>query len=160
VTDLHKAVGGQGGSRSQAGGEGDRRLPARTSCEVKGGALRTSRMQMVRSREPEDREGPLHDRVPTRPRCPPIVRSSEALAASQTCTSPTLVPTARCVPARAAEPCQRGASPRLPPLASRPWPRRGAPLCAQQTDVTVSCPRSHSLVTWGEGREGGRDGPP
>ena len=62
---------------------------------------------------------PDQQSVPTRAWCPDIERVVWHLAASQICTSPTLVPTARWVPR-----------------------------CVHETDVTESSgPRSHSLVT-------------
>mmetsp|Transcript_818 Transcript_818/g.1934 ORF Transcript_818/g.1934 Transcript_818/m.1934 type:complete len:200 (+) Transcript_818:422-1021(+) len=102
----------------------DQRRP-HTSCLwpesllVKCSGTRTSRCRMSRSRLPDESVCPDQHSVPTRAWCPLIVRVVWHFAASHICTSPTLVPTARCVPR-----------------------------CVQLTEVTESSgPRSQSFVT-------------
>ena len=74
---------------------------------------------MCRSRLPDASVCAFHAMVPTRAVCSAITRIFLHVCASQICTSPALVPTARCVPR-----------------------------CVHETDVMQSSgPRSHSFVT-------------
>ena len=100
-------------------------LRPQTSClwpesfEVVLGHARVALVDQPVGWHPLDSVCPDQHNVPTRAWWPPIVRVAAHLAASQICTSPTDVPTARCVPR-----------------------------CVHATDVTESSgPRSHSLVT-------------
>ena len=90
-----------------------------TNFDTKCCCARTSRWKIRRSLEPLANVWWFQAIVPTRPEWPSIMRTFLHLAASHICTSPALVPTARCVPR-----------------------------CVHDTDVTRSSfPRSHSFVT-------------